>query len=335
MELPVYRASNTIAHDLVHTSLKVSFDWKKRRMAGIAQITLHPHFKTSNEVVLNARGMQINEVSLVRPDKNILLGYEYHHDSLIISLDRDYKKEENYTLYIDYVARPEELDSIGGSSAITSDKGLYFINADGKDKYKPRQLWTQGETQSNSVWFPTIDATNQKMTQDIAITVDSSMVTLSNGLLIKSISNPDGSRTDYWKQTLPHAPYLAMMCVGNYAVVKDSWRGKEVSYYVEPEFRDVAHNIFGKTPEMMEFFSTKLGVPFAWEKYAQVVARDYVSGSMENSSATLHGEFLQQTPREMLDESYEEFISHELFHQWFGDLVTKISGFFTIFIFIP
>jgi aminopeptidase N len=121
---------------------------------------------------------------------------------------------------------------------------------------------------------------------------------------------------------LPHAPYLVMMAVGDFSIVKDKWRDREVNYYVELEFAKYAKSIFGNTPEMIEFFSKRLGVDFAWPKYSQIVVRDYVSGAMENTSATLHGEFLQQTDRELLDHDNEVVISHELFHQWFGDLVT-------------
>jgi aminopeptidase N len=89
-------------------------------------------------------------------------------------------------------------------------------------------------------------------------------VTLSNGKLMSQKRNPDGSRTDYWKMDLPHSPYLFFLGVGNYAVVKDSWRGKEVNYYVEPEYGSVAKKIFGNTPEMIEYFSRITGVLFPW-----------------------------------------------------------------------
>ena len=151
-DLPVYRATTTTLFDLVHTSLKVSFDWNKKYLFGKAEITLHPHFYPTNILILNARGMQINEVGLLKSSNKKTLEYQYQNDSLIITLDRIYQRNEELKIFIDYVAKPEELDSVGGSAAITSDKGLYFINAEGKDKFKPRQIWTQGETQSNSVW---------------------------------------------------------------------------------------------------------------------------------------------------------------------------------------
>lgn len=317
-----YRAAVTRTHDLVHTILDVRFDWKKKHLLGKARITLMPHFYPSDQVWLDARGMDIRAVKLLRGADSIPLQYTYANDSIDIRLDRTYKGGEKYELYIDYTAKPDELKTVGGSNAISSDKGLYFINADGSDPKKPMQIWTQGETQSNSVWFPTIDVPNQKMTQELRITVEDRFKTLSNGLMVSSVKNTDGTRTDTWKQDLPHAPYLVMMAIGEYSIVKDTWRGKEVSYYVEPKYEGVARKIFGNTPEMLEFFSTRLGVDYPWSKYSQVVVRDYVSGAMENTSATIHGEFVQRDLRELLDEDNEDVIAHELFHHWFGDLVT-------------
>ncbi|RZK29256.1 MAG: M1 family peptidase, partial [Hymenobacter sp.] len=221
-------------------------------------------------------------------------------------------------------ARPNELPA-GGSEAITAAKGLYFINPVGKEPGKPRQIWTQGETQSSSCWFPTVDQPNQRMTQEISLTVEDQFKTLSNGLLITSKKNPDGSRTDVWRQSLPAAPYLTMLAVGDFAVVSDTWHGKAVDYYVEPKFKSTAKAVFGHTPEMLEFFSKRLGVEFPWEKYSQIAVRDYVSGAMENTTATVHGAAIQATRRELFDNTYEtseSVIAHELFHHWFGDYVT-------------
>src|ERR1043165_2131143 len=101
-------------------------------------------------------------------------------------------------------------------------------------------------------------------------------------LLVSQKKNTDGTRTDYWKMDLPHAPYLFFMAVGDYSIIKDTYKGKEVSYYVEKEYAPVARKIFGKTPAMIGFFEKVTGVPYPWAKYAQIVGRDYVSGAMEN-----------------------------------------------------
>ena len=330
-----YQPSATRINDILHTKLEVSFDWTKQYLYGKATINIKPYFYPTSTLELDARGMEIKEVALIQKDYSALglqsiavttskkaLKYKYENDVITIQLDKEYKNTEEYTIFIDYISKPNELKKHGGSAAITDDKGLYFINPDGKDKNKPQQIWTQGETQSSSVWFPTIDRPNERMTQEIYITVEKKFVTLSNGELIFSIENEDSTRTDCWKMSLPHAPYLAMMMIGEFAIVKDKWREKEVNYYVEKEYEPYAKAIFGNTPEMMEFFSNKLGLEFAWNKYSQVVARDYVSGAMENTTAALFGEFIQRTDRELLDKNYEYVVSHELFHEWFGDLVT-------------
>jgi aminopeptidase N len=317
-----YRASSTRENDLLHTKLEVSFDYTKQHLFGKATLLFTPYFYPSSALTLDAKGFDIHKVAVKKQDGSLQdLKYGYDSLQLKIKLDKEYVKGEQFTIYIDYTAKPNELKH-GGSDAITDDKGLYFINPKGEDTTKPIQIWTQGETESSSCWFPTIDKPNEKCTDEIYITRDKKYVSLSNGLLISSKDNGNGTFTDYWKMDLPHSPYLFMMAVGNFSIVKDYWRGKEVSYYVEPEYEYMARKIFGNTPEMMEFFSTKLGVDFAWQKYAQVVARDYVSGAMENTSATLHGDFMNRNNRQMLDEDMHSIIAHELFHQWFGDLAT-------------
>ena len=319
-----FNPSRTKAHDLLHTTLRVSFDWQKQYLNGTAELRLKPYFYPQDTLVLDAKGMDIKSVSLLKGSAGTPLKYSYDGQKLAISLNRKYTRAEEYVVEINYTAKPNELPA-GGSDAITSDKGLYFINPLGQEPNKPTQLWTQGETEASSAWFPTIDAPNERMTQEIYITVDPKYTTLSNGELMYSRQNADGTKTDYWKQELPHAPYLAMMAIGEFAVVKDKWRDKEVNYYVDPAYKGTAQKIFGHTPEMMEFFSTKLGVAYPWSKYAQVVVHDYVSGAMENTSASVFMEDLQLNERELLDKNWDGIIAHELFHQWFGDYVTMES----------
>lgn len=320
-----YRAEATKINDIVNTKLEVRFDYDKSYMYGKEWLTLHPHFYPTDSLSLDAQGMDINEVALMSTGKKIPLTYTYTDNVLRIRLNKMYKGGENYTVFIDYVSKPNEL-KVEGSAAITDAKGLYFINPKGEEKDKPTQIWTQGETEANSAWMPTIDKPNQKSTVDISMTVPSKYVTLSNGLLVNQKKNADGTRTDQWKLDLPIAPYLFFMGVGDYAVIKDSYKGKEVSYYVEKEYAPYARGIFGNTPEMMKFYSDKLGVEYAWPKYSQIVGRDYVSGAMENVTATLHQESAYQNGRELVDGNrWETVIAHELFHHWFGDLVTAES----------
>ena len=318
----VYRASAPRINDLVHTKLDVNFDYSKSYMNGKAWITLVPHFYATDSLALDAKGMEIHKVAVVKGASTLPLKYEYDGWILNIHLDKTYKGGEQYTVLIDYTAKPDEV-KVQGSAAITDAKGLYFINPKGEEKDKPTQIWTQGETEATSVWCPTIDKPDQKTTNEISMTVPAKYVTLSNGKLVSQKTNANGTRTDTWKMDLPHAPYLFFMGVGEYSIIKDSYKGKEVNYYVEKEYAPVARKIFGHTPEMIAFYSKVLGVEYPWVKYSQIVGRDYVSGAMENTTATLHQESAQQDARELIDgNGWESTIAHELFHQWFGDLVT-------------
>ncbi|HZL76715.1 MAG TPA: M1 family metallopeptidase, partial [Bacteroidales bacterium] len=321
----IYRATSTKINDLVNTKLDVSFDFSKSWMYGKAWITLKPHFYPTDSLTLDAKKMEIKEVSIMKEGKPVQLKYTYDSLKLHITLDRMYRGGENYTVFIDYISRPNKIKA-NGSAAISGAKGLYFINPLGKEKDKPTQVWTQGETESNSSWVPTIDKPNQKTTDEISMTVPDKFVTLSNGLMVKQKKHSDGTRTDTWKMDLPHSPYLMMMATGEYSIIKDKYKGKEVSYYVEKEYAPVARKIFGLTPEMIGFYSKITGVDFPWQKYSQIVVRDYVSGAMENTTATVHAESAQQDARQLIDgNSWEDIISHELFHMWFGDYVTTES----------
>ena len=220
----IYRSFATKENDLVHTKLAASFNYAQSTLNGETWIQLRPHFYATNKVTLDAKAMDIHQVSMVINNKSIPLRYEYDSMQLFIQLDKTYKASDIYTLYIKYTASPNSYKG-KGSNAITNAKGLYFINPLGKDSSKPTQIWTQGETEGTSVWLPTIDKPNQKSTQEFQLTVPSKYVSLSNGLLIKQVDNKNGTRLDVWKMDLPHAPYLFFIGIGDYAIVKDKYKG--------------------------------------------------------------------------------------------------------------
>ena len=321
-----YRATPEKKTALRHTKLKVDFNFSNQTMDGEEWLTAAPFFYPSDSLILDAKTMLIHQVALDQQGKLQNLPYTYRDDLLHIKLPKKYQKDENYTVYIKYTAQPEKVPN-NGNLSISDTKGLYFINPEGKPDGYPRQIWTQGEAESSSCWFPTIDKPNQKTTQEIEMTVPDSFVTLSNGLL-KSSQKNGNLRTDYWVMDKPHAPYLFFMGAGEFAVVKDTpWRGKiPVEYYVEKDYAPLAKKLFGNTSEMMTFFSERFGYDYPWAKYAQIIVRDFVTGAMENTTAVSHSESAYQSEEALNDQNYWEYIiAHELAHHWFGDLVTAES----------
>lgn len=319
-----YRATNEKKTKLKHTKLKISLNFENQTLAGEEWLTATPFFYASDSLILNAKSMLIHEIKI----KNKDLKYLYKNDILKIKLDKTYQKGETYTIYIKYTSQPEKIENTTGGYAIKDNKGLFFINPKGDTPNIPTQVWTQGETEASSTWFPTIDSPNQKTTQEIYITVPDKYITLSNGILKSSEKLNHNLREDYWLMDKPHAPYLFFFGVGEFSKIEDTpWRNKvPITYYVEKEYKDVAKQIFGNTREMIEFFSNKFGYDFPWQKYAQIVVRDFVAGAMENTTAVAHAESAQQDKNTLADQNnWEAVIAHELAHHWFGDLVTAES----------
>ena len=321
---PEYRGFATRVWDIKHTRIALTFNWKAKTADAREWIKLHPYFYATDTLMLDAKSMRIDSILLVGRKGNTKVDYTYANDQIKIRFGHEYQASDTIELYLKYTAMPYAAPT-GGSGAITDDRGLYFINTDYSVPHKPAQIWTQGETESNSHWMVTIDKPNTRTTTQVELTVPDSFVTLSNGYMAKSVKNNNKTHTDIWKMDQPIQAYVVMFAIGKFSIVKDHWKNKEVNYYVEPEYAPYAKTMFKHTPEMMDYFSQITGVPFPWNKYDQVVVRDYVSGAMENTTASLFGEFMNQNGREIADNDWEDVVSHELFHMWFGDYVTTES----------
>jgi aminopeptidase N len=317
----IYRSAARRYFDLTHTELDIDFDFSKRRVNGLAKLTLTPYFYSTDVLSLDAVNFKVNGVYLCEVSEKRALNYKYDGKNLNIQLDREYQAGDTLSIAVDYLAHPE-LNAQRQAYAIGSDQGLFFIDPDGTNPLKPTQVWTQGETEYNSRWFPTIDKPNERCTQELRVTVDESFITLSNGTLVHQNFNGDNTRTDTWKLDQPHAPYLFALVVGKYAVENEQWNGKDIGYYVYPEYRDHAKKIFDHTPEMLSFFSSLTGVDYPWPKYSQVIVADFVSGAMENTTSVVYAEGFQKSKEDLVDFPNDMIVAHEMFHHWFGNLVT-------------
>ncbi len=318
---PVYRASATKVWQIEHTRIALNFNWFAQTADAHEWIKMHPYFYATDTMVLDARGMIFDSVMATTKTGTFKPAYTYENDELKIYLGQLCQAQDNVEIFLKYTARPYASAS-GGSKAITEDRGLYFINTGLQIPGKPAEIWTQGESESNSHWMVTIDKPNSRFTTQVELTVPDTMTTLSNGALAQQLNAGNHMRTDIWKMDMPIQPYVVMFAIGKYKILQDRWRGKEVSYYVEPQYERFGREMFRHTTDMLEYYSKVTGVPYPWNKYSQVVARDYVSGAMENTTAALFGEFMNRTNREMTDYTGEDVVAHELFHEWFGDYVT-------------
>ncbi len=296
------------------------FDWEKESAYGTTAVTLAP-FKDANKISLDAASMTINSVKLAS-GANLKYTYDDKRDgdNLEIELDRVYKGGEDVTVTIDY--RTNYVNKADEDTAIGSfGRGLRYIKPTAEEPNKPMQIWSQGETEFNRYWFPSYDSPNDFRTSELKATVDKKYTVVSNGKLMSVTPNADGTRTFYWKMDTPYSNYLTSIVVGEFTDVKQIAGGIPVSNYgYKNETREVAATV-KNLPDMINFFSAKTGVKYAYPKYSQAMVEDF-GGGMENISATTMIEEMIHDDRELLEGDSDGLMAHELAHQWFGDYVT-------------
>lgn len=297
--------------DIRHIEMHIAFDEPAKKVIGtvLHTLTVLPQRDPVTTISFDAMDMTIQHVWLQDKAKRTNLTFDTSEDNkLHINLPGPAKFDEPMTIGIDYTGMPK--------------RGMYFIEPDTFYTTRPQQIWTQGEGEDNRHWLPTYDYPNDKTTTEMYVTVRGDQQALSNGHLVDKKKNPDGTVTWHWKEENPYSTYLIMLGVGKYEVPTDKWRGKDVQYWVYPGWEKEAHRIFGLTPDMIEFFSTRTGFPYAWEKYAQIAIADFMYGGMENVSATTLNDYVLYDKHAGIDFNGEGLIAHELAHQWFGDVVT-------------
>ena len=200
--------------------------------------------------------------------------------------------------------------------------GLHFFGPSKADPGAPLLVWSQGETTTNRYWFPSIDEPDQRQTTEVIVTVPAGFEAVSNGKLAERQENStDKTVTFDWRQEIPHPSYLVTLVVGQFDVVRHEWDGIPVLYYVPKGKQAEAEPTYGRTPEMLTYFSERFGVHYPWAKYAQVSCFQF-GGGMENTSATTMGDRILVDQRSLLDRNAESIVSHELAHQWWGDMIT-------------
>jgi aminopeptidase N len=316
-EYSVWQGTRDRQYDVHHIKLDISFDQSKETVSGVVSTALSPINNGLTTVVLDAADMSISSVNLVASidvEKTTKTGmkplsYDVTEDQLIIKLDKAYDSDESLTIEIAYHAQPT--------------MGLYFVRPDEAYPDKPWQIWSQGEMEENHHWFPCYDFPNERMTSEMIATVPEDQMVISNGELLEVRKNRgEGTVTYHWRENVPHVSYLISVIVGEFIEVRDDWQGIPVSYYVEPEHRDLVERSFSKTPDMMDFYSKMIGIPYPYEKYAQTTIADFMWGGMENISATTLTDGTLHDERAHLDRTSDGLVAHELVHMWFGDLIT-------------
>ncbi len=291
--------------DVIHIKLEITPDFETRTIEGVATLRVAPIGQPLRELRLDAVNLNVRDVRSRRQIED----YTVTPDSLRITFRDEIPVGEEVGLTIEYDAEPK--------------KGLYFRTDDMGYPAGDQQLWTQGEPHEARHWFPCFDYPNERSSTEVLCCVPRGMTVLSNGRLVKdSVDKSSNTRTTHWLQEKPHANYLICLVAGYLDRLESQHRDVPLTFYSQPSKSNYAKNSFRDTADIMAFFEKEIGVPFPWDKYAQVTIMDFMWGGMENTSlTTLTDGTLFSEETEGLNSS-RGLNAHEMAHQWFGDYVT-------------
>jgi aminopeptidase N len=288
-----------------HLAVEVTLDVATKRIAAVATLDVRRIDPSAEEVALDAVGFEVDDLTLDgRAGK-----WRYDGVRLFVSIALGADKGR---VVVTYRASPR--------------RGLYFLEPDEHYPNRPRQVWSQCQEEGARHWVPCHDSPDLKTTTEIIAHVPNGWYALSNGELVSKVTPRTGDFTYHWKMTDPHSSYLLTLVAGDFAEISETARLGDrdvpVTYLVPRGREEDARRTFGRTPQMIRHFSDVTGVPYPWNKYAQIVVSDFIFGGMENTTATTLYEHVLLDERATLDISSDDLIAHELAHQWFGDYVT-------------
>ncbi|MBI5774253.1 MAG: M1 family metallopeptidase [Verrucomicrobia bacterium] len=291
--------------DILHLALDVTPDFQQRTVAGTATLTFKPIAKPLDELRLDA--VDLTVLAVTASEK--IAAHQVTGREIIVTFAAPIAPDKEVKLAIQYRAEPR--------------RGLYFRTPEMGYKAGDLHIFTQGEADEARHWYPSHDYPNEKFTSEITCRVPEGMVVLSNGRKVSEAKDPQsGLVAVRWSQDKPHVNYLLSLVAGHFKKVEDKYRDIPLEFYTPPSDINEAPASFRDTKDAMAFFEKEIGVPYPWAKYAQVVVHDFHFGGMENTSiTTLTDRTLHQADTEALTSS-AGLVSHELAHQWFGDLVT-------------
>jgi len=292
----------TRVFDLLHQRIAISYDLDKRSMAGDVETRLVVTAQPTDTIRLDASNLTIDAASDAGGRK---LAFTSDTSSVTVHLAKRARVGDTVVFSLRYHGKPE--------------RGMYFVP-------RRRVMWTQGEAIETPSWVPTYNAPNDKTTWETFVTADSGVSVLSNGRLVAVTDSAGGAKKIWhWSQEKPASTYLYSIVAGHFTVLRDSWRGVPVEYWVAPDTLDAGWRTFGETPSMIEIYSDVLGVNFPWAKYSQSIIPDFTYGGMENVSATTQTDLALHAAGGEPERNGRGLDAHELAHQWFGDLTTTAT----------
>jgi len=224
---------------------------------------------------------------------------------------------------------PERLQAGPASIHITytgtlNDKlrGFYLSRGNGRN-----YAVTQMEPTDARRAFPSFDEPAYKATFDISMTIDAGDTGISNGAQLSDTAGPyPGTHTVSFATTPKMSTYLVAMVVGDFVCRAGQTDGTPIRICSTPDKLHLTEYALAAAEQQLAFYNDYFGIPYPFGKLDIIAVPDFSAGAMENTGAIIFRERLLLVDPERASLSSRKnvasIISHELAHQWFGNLVT-------------
>jgi aminopeptidase N len=291
--------------DALHYLVKIALDLERKSFEAATTVTLSSFRDGLEACVLDAEEFAVTSVV---DEYGTPLRFEQSDKELTVVLLRPAKFGEIVTFTCAYSGREP-------------GQGLKFVD---ETPDNPPLVWSDSWPDNVHHWFPCFDYPNDKATSEIVATVKAGLKVAANGRLVGVAEDKAAGLTTYhWSQDLPHSTYLIFLAAAPYVVVRDAYKNLPVNYWVYPGDEAKARPTYGKTPGMIAFFNGIFGYDYPWQKYDQISVP--LGGGAESTSATAMTQRIMVAEEDEPDFSAIGIVSHELAHQWWGDLITLRS----------
>ncbi|HFB55408.1 MAG TPA: hypothetical protein ENJ46_05735, partial [Hellea balneolensis] len=203
------------------------------------------------------------------------------------------------------------------------------------DGHEDNYIVTQFEPLGARQAFPSFDEPRFKVPFDLSITTPNSDRVYANTPQKSGEAAGEGWTKHVFETTRPLPTYLLAFGVGPWDIID--------GYIMPPTavrdhgvpLRGIATRGEGErmryaldnTAGILEALEGYFGIPYPYEKLDLIAAPEYAFGAMENPGAIVYTEFLMMLDKDASlgqKRAYAGVNSHEMAHQWFGDLVTPV-----------
>jgi hypothetical protein len=172
-------------------------------------------------------------------------------------------------------------------------------------------------------WWPCKDDIVDKATATIVLTFPEELTAASNGNLIETQNNGDGTKTTTWRESYPVTTYNLCLAITNYEIflqyhVYSPTDSMILPFFVYPEDREDAEEDWKDTYLMLAVYDSIFGeYPFLTEKYGMAETQANPFAAMEHQTLTSYGHsYITGNHR------WDMIVAHEIAHSWWGNSVT-------------